>query len=109
MLGMTFLKHWWQLAICRAFLGLFEAGFFPACTYLISTWYTRREIQMRMTAFCFFAVFVGGFSSAIAGGISTLKGKAGLNSWQWIFVSYFTPSQVPIYKHLSSSWKELHP
>jgi MFS family permease len=89
MLGMTFLKHWWQLAICRALLGLFEAGFFPACTYLISTWYTRGEIQLRMTAFCLFAVFVAGFSSAIAGGISTLKGKAGLNSWQWIFVSYF--------------------
>ena len=109
MLGMGFVKYWWQLAICRALLGLLEAGFFPACTYLISTWYIRREIQMRMTAFCLFAIFVGGFSSAIAGGISTLKGKAGLNSWQWIFVSYFTSSKVLICQLLSSSWKELRP
>jgi MFS family permease len=87
MLAMGFVKYWWQLAICRALLGLLEAGFFPACAYLISTWYVRREIQKRMTAFFMLSILVGGFSSALAGGISTLKGKAGLNSWQWIFVS----------------------
>jgi MFS family permease len=99
MLGMSFVKYWWQLAVCRALVGLLEGGFLPACTYLISTWYIRREIQKRMTAFFMFSVFVGGFSSAIAGGISTLKGKAGLNSWQWIFVSfyYFTSLKFPIH------------
>jgi MFS family permease len=86
MLGMGFVKFWWQLAICRALLGLLEAGFFPACAYLISTWYVRREIQKRMTAFYMLSVVVGGFSSAIAGGISTMKGKQGLNGWQWIFI-----------------------
>ncbi|KAG8834711.1 hypothetical protein FRC17_007617 [Serendipita sp. 399] len=86
MLGMGFVKHWWQLAICRALLGLLEAGFFPACAYLISTWYIRREVQKRMTAFYMLSVVVGGFSSAIAGGISELKGKRGLNGWQWIFI-----------------------
>jgi MFS family permease len=87
MLGMGFVKYWWQLAICRALLGLLEAGFFPACAYLISTWYIRREIQKRMTGFFMLSVVVGGFSAAIGGGISTLKGKGGLNGWQWIFVS----------------------
>lgn len=86
MIGMGFVKLWWQLAICRALLGLLEAGFFPACAYLISTWYIRREIQKRMTAFYMFSVVVGGFSSAIGGGISTMKGRGGLNGWQWIFI-----------------------
>ncbi|KAG8759921.1 hypothetical protein FRC14_004579 [Serendipita sp. 396] len=86
MLGMGFVKHWWQLAICRALLGFLEAGFFPACAYLISTWYIRREVQKRMTAFYMLSVVVGGFSSAIGGGISKLKGKHGLNGWQWIFI-----------------------
>ncbi|PVG02494.1 MFS general substrate transporter [Serendipita vermifera] len=86
MLGMGFVKHWWQLAICRALLGLLEAGFFPACAYLISTWYIRREVQKRMTGFYMLSVVVGGFSSAIAGGISEMRGTRGLNGWRWIFI-----------------------
>jgi MFS family permease len=95
---MGFVKYWWQMAICRVLLGFFEAGLFPACAYLISTWYTRQEIQKRMTGFFMLTVLIGGFSSAITAGISALQGKAGLSGWQWIFVSYFTSSKVLIYK-----------
>lgn len=87
-LGMGFLKHWWELVICRALLGIMEAGFFPAATYIISSWYIRREIQKRMTGFYVLSVLVGGFSSALAGGISELAGQRGLNGWQWIFIFY---------------------
>lgn len=41
MIGMGFVKNFSQLAALRAVLGLFEAGFFPSCVYLLSTWYTR--------------------------------------------------------------------
>lgn len=41
MIGMGFVKNFPQLAALRAVLGLFEAGFFPSCVYLLSTWYTR--------------------------------------------------------------------
>jgi MFS family permease len=41
MIGMGFTKKWDQLAALRVVLGLFEAGFFPSCVYLLSTWYTR--------------------------------------------------------------------
>ena len=63
-----------------------KAGFFPACAYLISTWYIRREIQKRMTAFYVLSIVAGGFSSAIAGGINEMAGLRGLSGWQWIFV-----------------------
>ncbi len=86
MLGMSFVKNWWQLVICRTILGALEAGFFPACTYIISTWYVRREVQKRLTGFYVVSVMVGGFSSAMAGGIAELEGTSGLSGWQWIFV-----------------------
>lgn len=28
---MAWVTNWWQLVICRALLGMLEAGFFPAC------------------------------------------------------------------------------
>jgi len=41
-----------DIVVCRLLLGLFEAGFFPGCVYLISCWYTRYELHKR-------CVFVG--------------------------------------------------
>lgn len=41
MIGMGFVKNWSQLAALRVVLGVLEAGFFPSCVYLLSTWYTR--------------------------------------------------------------------
>lgn len=41
MIGMGFVNNHKELSGLRALLGLFEAGFFPACVYLLSTWYTR--------------------------------------------------------------------
>jgi MFS family permease len=43
MIGFGFVKKWDQLAALRVVLGVLEAGFFPSCVYLLSTWYTRCE------------------------------------------------------------------
>jgi sugar phosphate permease len=43
MTGMGFVKRWDQMAGLRVLLGVLEAGFFPSCVYLLSTWYTRCE------------------------------------------------------------------
>jgi MFS family permease len=41
MIGMAFVKDWTTMAGMRVLLGILEAGFFPSCVYLLSTWYTR--------------------------------------------------------------------
>lgn len=43
MIGMGFVKDFGSLAGLRVVLGILEAGFFPSCVYLLSTWYTRCE------------------------------------------------------------------
>jgi MFS family permease len=41
MIGMGFISNWIQLLGLRVVLGALEAGFFPICVYLLSTWYIR--------------------------------------------------------------------
>ncbi|KAJ7783325.1 major facilitator superfamily domain-containing protein [Mycena metata] len=85
-LGMGFVKTWGQLTVCRVLLGLFEAGFFPALVFVITTWYKRHEVQKRLALFYLTSVVIGGFSGIIGYAITFLKGKGGLDSWNWIFI-----------------------
>jgi MFS family permease len=46
MIGMGFVVNHSQLSGMRVLLGVLEAGFFPSCVYLLSTWYTRCKSTM---------------------------------------------------------------
>ena len=63
MLGMGFVNDWESLAALRVVLGILEAGFFPSCVYLLSTWYTRYDVGKRYS--CFY--ILGSLASACAG------------------------------------------
>lgn len=51
MVGMGFVKNFEELAALRVVLGALEAGFFPSCVYLLSTWYTRCKWKHLFTVF----------------------------------------------------------
>lgn len=38
---MGFAKSWVQVLAMRVVLGVFAAGYFPGCVYLLSCWYLR--------------------------------------------------------------------
>lgn len=84
--GAGFAKKWEDVVVCRLLLGLFEAGFFPGCVYLISCWYTRFEVQKRLAAFYSINIIANGFGSILAYGCMTLSGKNGWLGWRWIFI-----------------------
>ncbi|KAK3719459.1 hypothetical protein LTR37_004317 [Vermiconidia calcicola] len=86
MLGQGFVPNYSALAGCRFLLGLFEAGFFPGCAYLITCWYVRFETQQRLAAFYLISACVGGFSSILAFGLIQMEGLGGVRGWQWIFI-----------------------
>ena len=44
MIGMGFSDSYGTLAALRVVLGVLEAGFFPSCVYLLSTWCTCAAI-----------------------------------------------------------------
>jgi MFS family permease len=79
MIGMGFVHTFGTMSAMRVLLGMLEAGFFPSCVYLLSTWYTRFDIGKRYSVF----YIIGSLASACAGilayGLMQLKGREGLN------------------------------
>ncbi|GAB7363367.1 hypothetical protein MBLNU230_g3647t1 [Neophaeotheca triangularis] len=71
---------------CRFMLGMFEAGFFPGCTYLISMWYKRYELQWRFNLFFSGAILAGSFSGLLAFALAKMDGIGGYSGWRWIFI-----------------------
>ncbi|KXJ87239.1 retrograde regulation protein 2 [Microdochium bolleyi] len=86
LIGMGFTYSWGTMALCRALLGVMEAGFLPGCTYLITCWYKRFEVGKRLSAFWIVSCLASAFASIFAYALSLLKGTAGLNGWRWIFI-----------------------
>ncbi|KAI8940407.1 hypothetical protein NX059_004097 [Plenodomus lindquistii] len=82
----AFVQTWRQMIALRILLGIAMSGIYPGLTYLISTWYTRKEQPLR------FALMQSGEVIVLAtGGIvnfalnNTLDGTY-LKGWQWMFV-----------------------
>ncbi|TDZ54538.1 putative transporter [Colletotrichum trifolii] len=72
---------------CRFFLGITEAPFYPGALYIISMFYTRKEVATRMSLFYTGNMLASSFSGLIAAGIfAGLDGSMGLAGWQWLFV-----------------------
>ncbi|CAJ2509775.1 Uu.00g056750.m01.CDS01 [Anthostomella pinea] len=86
MIGMGFVQDYKTLTALRVILGLFEAGFFPSCVYLLSTWYTRYEVGRRYSAFYVLGAVVSAFGGILAFGLEHLDGAGGLSGWRWIFI-----------------------
>ncbi|KAJ7052049.1 major facilitator superfamily domain-containing protein [Mycena amicta] len=75
------------MLVCRFFIGLPEASFYPGAVYLLSCWYTKKELAFR-TAILFSGLDIANaFGALIAAGILTrmdrLKGTEG---WRWLFI-----------------------
>lgn len=80
------IKSYKHLLVTRVLLGVTEAGFFPAATFLLTTWYSRWQLQTRMSIFYSAASLAGSFSGLLAFGIQHMEGVAGLGGWRWIFI-----------------------
>lgn len=77
-------KH---LFVVRFFLGFCEAPFFPGAVYLLSSWYTRKELTTRTAILYGGSLLSGSFGSLIALGITEdMEGVKGLRAWRWLFI-----------------------
>lgn len=72
------------LLACRFFLGLFEAGMFPGCFYLIGMWYRRSEAQKRFSFFFSSTTLAGAFGGLLAAAIGKMDGLRGYSGWRWV-------------------------
>ncbi|PKX93349.1 putative phthalate transporter [Aspergillus novofumigatus IBT 16806] len=86
LIGMGFTKDWKQMTACRALLGLLEAGYFPGCVYLLSSWYVRYDVQKRFSVFYLIGCVASALAGILAFGLSQMAGIQGLGGWRWIFI-----------------------
>ncbi|KAL5403356.1 hypothetical protein PMIN06_009239 [Paraphaeosphaeria minitans] len=74
-------------AVCRFFIGLAEAPFFPGITLMTSSWYTKEENPMRMAIWHAGNTISNILSGFLAAGILTnMDHVLGLHAWQWFFI-----------------------
>lgn len=84
------------MAVLRVILGGLEAGFYPGCVYLLSTWYPRFELQKRNAVFYLIGSMASAFAGILAYGLMQLNGHAGLSGWRWIFIVRLSLSHVSL-------------
>ncbi|KAI0888064.1 MFS general substrate transporter [Annulohypoxylon maeteangense] len=86
-MGIGFLNNWVALAVLRSFLGVFEAGFYPGCVYLISSWYRRYEVQKRLATFFMTGSALSAFANILALGLIQIsKVHPSYKGWRWIYI-----------------------
>ncbi|KAI0318323.1 sugar transporter [Amylostereum chailletii] len=72
--------------VTRFFLGFVEAAFFPGAIFLLSKWYTKSELGLRMPFFYCGSISSNAFGALIASGIlDGMQGKLGHAAWRWLF------------------------
>ncbi|KAJ0114074.1 major facilitator superfamily transporter [Diaporthe amygdali] len=76
-----------QLYVFRFFVGLFEAGHFPAVMYVCSSYYKPHELARRNSLIQVFTsvgpLFSGFLMAAVYAG---LNGSNGLAGWRWMYI-----------------------
>ncbi|KAF5012651.1 hypothetical protein FDECE_1282 [Fusarium decemcellulare] len=73
------------LMTARLFVGIFEAGMFPGCLFLIGSWYRRHQLLTRMAWFMVSNDIAGTISGLLGAGLGSLDGTGGYSGWSWIF------------------------
>ncbi|CAK4031709.1 MFS general substrate transporter [Lecanosticta acicola] len=80
-------KGYGSIVACRFILGLVEAPFFAGVLFYLSKWYTKSELNLRMSLFYSGSLVSGAFGSLIAAGILRgLDGNLGMDPWQWLYI-----------------------
>jgi uncharacterized membrane protein (GlpM family) len=82
----AFVQTWRQMIALRILLGIAMSGIYPGLTYLISTWYTRKEQQLRFALMQSGEVIVLATGGIVNFGLNQLDGKF-LKGWQYMFVA----------------------
>ncbi|KAF8883333.1 MFS general substrate transporter [Gymnopilus junonius] len=74
------------LVVVRTLLGLVEGPMFPGIALYLSTFYTRKELGLRIALFFSAASLSGAFSGLLAAAIGKMHGVGGRPGWAWIFI-----------------------
>ncbi|KAG8957969.1 hypothetical protein FRC03_009576 [Tulasnella sp. 419] len=87
-------RNFGGLLTCRLFLGFLECPYFAGCNYLLSRWYTKNELALRMAILYSGSMISQMFGNLLAAGlINGLDGALGHEGWRWL---YFVEGAITI-------------
>ncbi|KAI0378181.1 major facilitator superfamily domain-containing protein [Hypomontagnella monticulosa] len=79
-------NNYGSYVVIRLVLGLSEAGLYPGSYFILSMWYTPKELATRMAIFYGANTAAGAFGGVIAYGVGNLDGVNGWRAWKWLFL-----------------------
>jgi len=80
-------RNFTGLLLTRFFLGVTEAPYYPGALYLLSIFYTRKEIATRISILYTGNILATAFAGLIAAGVfSGMDDLAGISGWRWLFI-----------------------
>ncbi|OJJ36354.1 hypothetical protein ASPWEDRAFT_108783 [Aspergillus wentii DTO 134E9] len=80
-------KNFTGLLLVRFFLGVTETPYYPGALYMLSIFYTRKEIATRISVLYTGNILATAFAGLIAAGIfHGMDNLAGISGWQWLFI-----------------------
>ncbi|KAF8574833.1 MFS general substrate transporter [Ramaria rubella] len=72
------------IMVCRVFIGIPQSAFYPGAVYLLSRWYTRKQLTFRAAILYCGLLTSSAFGSLVAAGIlGNMEGKRGIRAWRW--------------------------
>ncbi|KAI2474949.1 MFS transporter [Pyrenophora tritici-repentis] len=75
------------LLLTRFFLGVTEAPYYPGAVYMLSMFYTRKEVATRIAILYTGNILATAFAGLIAAGIfHGLGDVGGISGWRWLFI-----------------------
>ncbi|KAH7017008.1 major facilitator superfamily domain-containing protein [Ilyonectria destructans] len=75
------------IVLVRFFLGIVEAPYYPGALYMLSTFYTRKELATRISILYSGNILASAFAGLIAAGVfEGLDGASGIKGWRWLFI-----------------------
>ncbi|KIK51602.1 hypothetical protein GYMLUDRAFT_265734 [Collybiopsis luxurians FD-317 M1] len=90
------------LVAIRLFIGIPESAFYPGVIYLLSRWYTKKELAFRAAILYGGLLISNAFGSLMAAGIlANLDGKLGIRAWRWLF---FIEGAITMFVGLNTMW-----
>lgn len=82
----AFINTWKEMIALRVLLGMAMSGIYPGLSYLISTWYLRKEQQTRFAFLQSGEVIILATGSIVNFGLNKLGGHGGLEGWRYMFL-----------------------
>ncbi|EUC28382.1 hypothetical protein COCCADRAFT_109327 [Bipolaris zeicola 26-R-13] len=80
-------KDFTGLLLTRFFLGITESPYYPGAVYLLSSFYTRKEVATRIAILYTGNILATAFAGLIAAGIfHGLSDVGGISGWKWLFI-----------------------